>query len=507
MRGMWWVAVIGLVAGGLVNSTCKASESQAPAARARNVILFIGDGLGPTQTVLGLEYARVVEGRKLHMERLMASGEVGYVLPISHEKTVTDSAAAATQIATGQVVWNQTLGLDTEGQPVETILERCERRGMATGLVTNMRLIHATPAAFASHQLSRYDPEPEIADQILAEHEIEVLLAGGARAFVPQGQRASESLPGIPARLDGLSRRRDDRDLVAEARARGYTVVSNRQSLRANAVKGKKLLGLFSSSHLPYVLDRRSQSLEGVPSLADLTEAALQALGGGESGFFLMVEGGRIDYAGHDNDAGTLLHEILDFDEALGVASRFQSDNPDTLLLVTADHATGGFTFTYSRHVDVDARPAIPLASGDVYRPRYFYPGKEELELLGRQTRSYELIGKRAGADPAKLQREVLDGTGLELSWEEATKAAARNSKGQAEVCDFTQFYTDEEDTEQALLGRALSRQTSIGWSTGGHTTDPVFAFGVGPGAHRLRGIHRNTHIHDVMEKSLTGAQ
>ncbi len=127
------------------------------------------------------------------------------------------------------------------------------------------------------------------------------------------------------------------------------------------------------------------------------------------------------------------------------------------------------------------------------------------MELLGKQSRSYELIGERAGADPAKLQNEVRDATGLELTWEEATKAAARNAEGHAEVCDFSQFYTDEEDTAQALLGRALSRQTSVSWSTGGHTTEPVLAFGVGPGAHRLRGVYRNTHIYDVMEQSLSG--
>lgn len=501
------LVILGLVAIVIAGSSCETNDGLSSSPRARNIILFIGDGLGPSQMALGLEYARVVEGRQLHLEKLMESGETGYALPVSHRKTATDSAAAATQMATGQVVWNQTLGIDIEGKPVETILERSESLGFATGLVTNMRLVHATPAAFASHQLSRYDPEPEIADQILAEHEIEVLLGGGARAFVRQGQWTSESLPGIPSRLDEHSRRTDDRDLIMQARERGYAVVSDRDSLLENASQGRRLLGLFAASNLPYVLDRRSESLDGVPSLAELTEAALQVLGAEKQGFFLMVEGGRIDYAGHDNDAGTMLHEILDFDEALGVASRYQSKNPDTLLLVTADHGTGGFTFTYSRHPDWEARPAIPLASGDVYRPRYFYPGRSELELLGKQSRSYELIGERAGIDPIKLQEEVWAATGLELTWEEATKAAARNAEGHAEVCDFPQFYTDEEDTEQALLGRALSRQTSVGWSTGGHTTDPVFAFGVGPGAHRLRGLYRNTHIYDVMEKSLSGTK
>lgn len=497
MRGL---GIVGLIAVALIGLAWAVRTTPAAETGARNVILFIGDGLGPTQMTLALQYASVVEGRRLHLRTLMEGGETGYTLPVSYQRNVTDSAAAATQIATGQVARNETLGLDSEGREIQTILEWSESRGLATGLVTDMRLTHATPAAFASHQMSRYDPEPVIADQILMEHEIEVLLGGGARAFVPQGQRTSEALPAIPPELDGVSLRSDDRNLVEEASARGYAVVSDRDSLRDGARAGKKLLGLFAASTLPYVLDRRSEGLNGVPSLAELTVAALEVLRENERGFFLMVEGGQIDYAAHDNDAGAMIQEILDFDEALGVGVRFQSQNPDTLVVVTADHATGGFSFTYSRPLE---RQEWPLASGKVYRPRWYYPGEDELQILGKQTLSYERMTERAGTDPAQLQREVKRGTGLELTREEATRAVARNARGHAEVCDFSKFYTDFEDTAQALLGRVLARQTSVTWSTGGHTTDPVLTFGAGPGAEGLRGVYLNTHIYEVMKQSL----
>ncbi|MGH9460088.1 MAG: alkaline phosphatase, partial [Vicinamibacteria bacterium] len=362
MRGLGLVGLIALTFVGLAQ-VARVPPSQSGGTH--NVILFVGDGLGPTQMTLGLRYARVVEGRRLQMESLMDAGNTGYALPFSYEALVIDSAAAATQMATGHLARNETLGLDADGRDAESIVEWFESRGGATGLVTNMAITHATPAAFATHQLSRYDPEHLLADQLLGKPEMDVLLGGGARAFVSRGQRTSESLPGILPALDGESVRTDRRDLIEEARAGGYTIASDRESLAVGAPTATKLLGLFAAGNLPYVVDKRHDQLTGIPSLSELTQAALQVLARNENGFFLMVEGGRIDYASHDNDAGTLLQEILDFDEAVGVGARFRSENPETLLLVTADHATGGFSFTYS--APRDPRES-PLSSGDVYR-------------------------------------------------------------------------------------------------------------------------------------------
>jgi alkaline phosphatase len=472
--------------------------------RAKNVILFIGDGLGPAHMALGMHYAREVEGRKLQLQELMEEGETGYVLPISYQKVVTDSAAAATQIGTGILGRNESVGLDAEGGPLETILEWAERQGLATGIVTNMRLTHATPAALASHQIWRYNEEQNFADEMVMEHDIEVLLGGGARAMVPRGKRVSEFLPGVPAALDGDSRRSDDRNLVEEARARGYSIASDRVALREASPNATKLMGLFSATHLPYVVDRRAEKLENTPSLVDLTTAALDVLEQSGKGFFLLVEGGRIDYAGHDNDAGNMLHEILEFDEAVGVGRGFQSEHPDTLIIVTADHGTGGFSFSYQRD-SVD--PELRLPSGEVYQMRRGYPGKKELALLGRQSASFDHILERAGTDPGKLQEEVKRSTGLDLTWAEASRAAARSSEGVAEVCDFQEFYADDDDRASALLGRALARQTFVVWSTGGHTTEPILTFGSGPGAAALRGVYVNTHLHRVMRESLEGSE
>lgn len=473
-------------------------------AETRNVILYIGDGFGPAHTALGIQYARHIEGRRLNLEELMARGETGYALPLPYEAAVIDSAASATHLATGVEVRNETLGFDRDGRSLETILEWAEKQGKVTGLLTNMTISHATPAAFASHQISRYGGEDEIATQMLGEHEIEVLLGGGMAGLIPKGKRAGELFPSLSGTLDGASIRKDERDLVAEARAKGYEIATDREALLEARKTAGKLLGIFSASHLPYVVDRRSENQAGVPTLAELSDAAISVLARSGKGFFLMIEGGRIDYAAHDNDAGTLLQEVLEFDEALGVGLGFQAQHPETLVVVTADHGTGGFSMSYSRPRET---PAITLPSGAGYSTRYYYPGVPELKQIGRQTASFKRIVDEAGTDKKRLAAAVLRATGLELTPEEIELVVARTADGRAEPHDFRDFYADSRTTPYAMLGRALARHLEVVWATGGHTIEPVLTYGAGPCAEKLRGIYNNTHIYSVMKEALsTGA-
>lgn len=470
---------------------------------ANNVILFIGDGLGAGQMALGIRYARMVEGRELNLEQLMNDGNTGYALASAYGSQVTDSAAAASQLATGVEARNETLSLSPSGYPTETILEWAEGRGLATGLVTNMRLSHATPAAFAAHEISRYEPEPVILDQMLFEHDIDVLLGGGARALVPAGHRVSEFLPDFPAELDGDSYRLDDLDRISEAKEKGYTIVSDRHTLAQASRNAKKLLGLFAASNVPYVVDTRAMDLDGVPSLKESTTAALEVLARADAGFFLMVEGGRIDYGGHDNDAGAMLNEILDFDAALGAGIAFQRAHPETLIIVTADHGTGGFSFTYG---DMDGQPESQvLPSGLSYQPDTSYPERRHLELLGSQSASFVYMLEKAAGSPEHLIETVREHTGLSMTVEEAREALVRDSDGNAWLEESRHFYGDTNSNPACLLARALARQTFVVWSTGGHTSGPVLTFGRGPGAEALRGIYENTHVHGVMKDALGG--
>jgi len=462
----------------------------------RNVILFVGDGFGATQTTLGVQYANLVENRQLNIESLMLDGNTGYAQPLPFESIVTDSAAAATQLATGQVVRNDTLGLSPDGYPIETILEWAHERGLGTGLVSNMRITHATPAAFATHQSSRYNSEQVLMDDLLQERDFDVLLGGGARALVPAGSQVSAALPGIPADLDGESIRDDALHRVRELADEGYVIASDVQSLRAAANDATKLVGMFSASHLPYVIDRQQMNVSNVPTLAEMTSAAVDVLSRHDAGFFLLVEGGRIDYGGHANDAGTLLHEILDFDEAVGKGLEFQSEHPETLVIVTGDHGTGGFSFT---DANFGTGPDLLLDSGIVYQPGSQYPAKQQLELLFRQNASLVYILEQAGTDPEKLINLVLEHTGLEMTMDEAREALTRGEDGLPGTEKFRPYHGGAEDAAAALLGQALARHNYVVWSTGEHTSDPVPTYGRGPGAEKLRGIYPNTHIYSVM--------
>lgn len=466
----------------------------------RNVILFIGDGFGATQMSLGIQYARLVGQRELNIESLMGDGNTGYSLTLPFENIVTDSAASAAQMATGQLVRNDMLGMDPDGYPIETILEWAHKRGLGTGLVTNMRITHATPAAFAVHQSSRYNSEQALMDDLLDEGDVDVLLGGGARAMVPAGSWASEALPGIPEDLDGESNREDALNRVEDLANQGYEIVSDAQSLQAAASDATKLLGMFSASHLPYVIDRPHMNVSSVPTLAEMTSAALNVLSRRDEGFFMLVEGGSIDFGGHANDAGTMLQEILEFDEAVGRGLKFQQSHPDTLVIVTGDHGTGGFSFT---DADFGPIPDVPLDSGMIYNPDFGYPTKEPLEILFRQSASYSYILEQAGMDPEKLIELVLAHTGLEMTLDEAKKALVRGEDGLPGSEDFRRYHPGPDDGASALLGLALAEHTFVVWSTGEHTSDPVPTYGRGPGAEKLRGIYPNTHIYSVVRDTL----
>jgi len=243
-----------------------APEKEQQPREARNVILFIGDGFGSTELSLGIQYARLVEQRELNIDSLMQDGNTGYSFPLPFENIVIDSAAAATQMATGQLARNDMLGMDPDGYPMETILEWADKRGLGTGLITNMRITHATPGGFAMHQSSRYNAESALMDDLLQEGDVDVLLGGGARALVPAGSWVSEILQGIPEELDGESEREDALYTVTDLEDLGYSIASDSSSLREAASGAMKMIGLFAASSMPYAVDRQNMDVAGVPT-------------------------------------------------------------------------------------------------------------------------------------------------------------------------------------------------------------------------------------------------
>ncbi|HEY63103.1 MAG TPA: alkaline phosphatase [Caldilineae bacterium] len=286
---------------------------------ARAIILFIGDGMGEAQRTAG-RWAAVGRDGMLAMDAMPFSG---WSCTASANSAVTDSAAAATALATGVKTNNGMIAVDPAGRPLTTILERAQTRGKAVGLVTTTQVTHATPAAFAAHVRSRKEML-EIARQMIAAG-VDVLLGGGEDEFLPTTMSGCYPQPG---------ERSDGRNLIAEAVAVGYTYVCDADALAAvDPTSTSRLLGLFADEGMVRPFS---------PSLAEMTRKAIEILSQDPDGFFLMVEGGQIDWASHANDAANAIADVIGLDEAVSVALAHAATAPDTLIIVTADHETGG---------------------------------------------------------------------------------------------------------------------------------------------------------------------
>lgn len=282
--------------------------AQAP----KNIILLIGDGMGVGQVTLG-RLATQADGKKLNMDTMKIGAQVQ---TRSANSVVTDSAAAGTALATGWKTNNGMISVLPDGSQVTTILEVAQQLNKSTGLVTTVAITDATPAVFASHQWRRAQ-QGEIAGQLL-DHKVNVLLGGGKSFFIPKAQSGST--------------RQDEIDLLAQAKKEGYSVVGTRDELMQ--VHSGKLLGLFGMGNLT------TEAPE--PTLAELADTAIKMLSGNKNGFFLMIEGGAIDHSAHDNDPAGVIKQFRDFDTAIGVALAFAGRDKKTLVIVTADHETGG---------------------------------------------------------------------------------------------------------------------------------------------------------------------
>ncbi|MDR6225290.1 alkaline phosphatase [Desmospora profundinema] len=417
-----------------------------PTDKAKNVILLIGDGMGPTQ----VSAAAYLKGRgygdgKLAMNRFK---HVGLVTTYSHDNVVTDSAAAATAFSSGRKTDNNVVGKAPKNKKhvdgekhfdVTTVLDDAKKAQKATGLVTTTRLTHATPAAFAAHAEHR-NMENEIAEQVLNKN-VDVLLGGGKDHFLPTEEGG---------------KRKDGKNLISKAQQKGYSLIEDKNGLERT--HSPKLLGLFNNSHMKYELDR-STSKE--PSLAEMTKKALQTVSKNKNGFFLMVEGGRIDHAGHANYPATTIQETLAFDQAVQEALHFAQKNPDTLVVVSADHETGGMSIglngEYAFHKDV----------------------------IRKVKRSSEYIGEQLTKDRSNVKEVMAKYAGIsDLTVDEEKRIQTERNPASA-------------------IAEVISHRAKIGWTTTGHTAVHVPVYAYGPGADKLTGTIDNTDIAKVISKAI----
>ena len=278
--------------------------SQPKSKRVKNVIVMIGDGMGVEQVSVGW----VLNGGHLNLDNFPVTG---YSRTYCVDKLITDSCAGGNAIANGHKTLYGHMGMDEEGKPCESLLHLAQKKGMKTGVAVTCRINDATPIDFVGHSADRHD-EAGIAAQYVNSG-VDFLTGGGIKFW---------------------QNREDGRDLVAEMVAKGYTFVDNPADLEA--VTKAPLLGLFAPLEMEPALDRG-------PVLEDCAEKALELLDN-RKGFFLMIEGSSIDDWCHRQKVGHMAEELFDFDRTVGKVLQWAEKDGHTLVIVTADHATGGLT-------------------------------------------------------------------------------------------------------------------------------------------------------------------
>jgi len=499
----------------------------------KNVIMMIGDGMGPQQMGLLESYAQyapssVYKGQPTGLTKMINNGTLGLSLHNPAQTLVVDSACSASQLATGAPSLSEAVGLDINGNPIETVLELAKAKGKATGLISDTRLTHATPAAFAAHRYHR-SLENQIAEDMLA-NQVDVMLSGGIRYWIPKEANEKGDVYNALVKQTGgtvkiKSKRKDNKNLLDEAEKMGYSLAFNREGL--SKVENGKLLGLFAYSGMQDGIEytqTKNDPKRTMPSLKEMTEKALDILSQDEDGFFLMIEGGRIDWAGHDNDAGTMLHEMLKFDETVNYVYEWASKRNDTLVLVTADHETGGFGFSYSRsNLPEGIKVSGTAFEGHDYKPNFNFGSFEILDKMHSQKKSFaNIMADYDSGDktPESLVSLVNDNSEFDITLVQAKNILARehndyhvkghkylNEETFPAVKDFKAFYVYGDEIRNDLIGRALSEQQNVVWGTGTHTNTPVAVIAYGPEkvAKQFSSMTHHVEVGKLAKKAVAG--
>ncbi|UZD75098.1 alkaline phosphatase [Bacillus siamensis] len=427
------VLTAGLIAGaGFQHSEQAAAKKQPDKNEIRNVIFMVGDGMGaPYMNAYRsvINKGKPSDGMKLTAFDPNLTGMM-MTYPDDPDSTITDSAAAGTAMATGVKTYNAAIGVDKKGKRVKSVLEEAKQRGKSTGLVATSEIAHATPAAFGAHNKSRKNMD-EIAssyfdDRINGKQKVDVLLGGGKSNFI-----------------------RKDRNITKDFKKAGYSYVTSKQELKKD--RNKNVLGLFADGGLAKAIDRSND----VPSLEDMTTAAIDRLHKNKKGFFLMVEGSQIDWAGHDNDIVGAMSEMKDFEKAYKAAIAFAKKDKHTLVIATADHTTGGLTIGANNDKNWHVEPILAAKKTPAFMADQIKAGKSVSSVLARYT-------------------------GLKCS------------KAEINQIETTAKQDKDKGAYKAII-KLFNAKTNSGWTTGDHTGEEVPVYAYGPGKESFTGLLNNT--------------
>jgi alkaline phosphatase len=449
----------------------------------QGLIFLVGDGM-PLGVIKGMHQIRTrLYGDKdtnFYSKMKDIRSTVGYASTDSLSSIVTDSAPASVAWSTGSKTINKLLASLPDGRPLRTIMELVKERGYACGLVTTTRVTHATPGAWVSHQTDR-DKEDDIALEYL-KFKPDVFLGGGSRHFDP-------------------TKRKDGKDLFKTFSETGYDVVKERESfLSAEILSSQKpLLGVFSSSHMDYYVDRINQPelAKKEPALPEMTRVALQKLSRNPKGFILQVEAGRIDHANHNNDAWAAIQETYELDLTLAVIDEFLRMNPKTVVIIASDHGTSCFGINGTGPEYNDSTEAL----------KKYQPIKASLEMIKRKMKK--------DASPAEIKDVFEQFTTYKISDEEASLISRSMQP------EYRLYHGDYVIQPEATMGRILAhsiyeriseifwagktilRRGNVGFTSTHHTGEDQIVLSYGYKSKEL-GLGRyvdNTYLFTAMSK------
>ena len=400
----------------------------------KNIIYMIGDGMGPSYVAAYRYYQHQPDQTKVAntvFDDLLTGMASTYP---DDDTLVTDSAAGATALATGVKSYNGAISVNRQHIPIGTMMQLAKRLGKTNGIVASSQVNHATPASFLAHSNSRRNMN-DIADMYLdyridGKPVADLIIGGGRKYFA-----------------------RQDRNLIEGFSALGYQYTDN--FLQLDSITRLPALALLSEDALPAALNS-----EVVNMLATLTDKALQLLSGADNGFVLMIEGSQIDWCGHDNDIACAMAEMHDFAQAIQVARAYVDANPDTLLIITADHETGG----------------LSLGANGVYqwRTEVIRKVKATGRAIAQQLRKLE--------NQQDISKRFTELTGLSLN------------KAQLHLL-LTALKNEDEKIGLGQIVQFISEASLTGWTSGGHTAADVPVMAYGKNASEFNGFMDNTAI------------
>ncbi|WP_404813421.1 alkaline phosphatase [Halobacillus yeomjeoni] len=434
-------------AAGATQNTFVHADDDGDDSEVKNVIFLVGDGMGPAYNT-AYRYFKDDMSTKEMEQTAFDPHLVGVQTVYSHDpyhdggeeddkENIPDSAATATSMSSGVKTYNGAIAVDMEKENTHTVLEAAKEKGMSTGLVSTSQVNHATPAAFGTHDESRHNYD-EIAndyydDMINGEHKVDVLLGGGTDYF-----------------------EREDRNLAEEFQKDGYDYATTAKEMKKS--DSDQILGLFAPVGMDKAIDRPKEQ----PSLEEMTTTALDKLSKNEDGFFLMVEGSQIDWAGHDNDVVGAMSEMEDFEKAFQKVIDFAKEDEETLVVATADHSTGG----------------LSIGEGGPYKwnPEVIHAAKKTPDYMAKQI-------VEEGQDVEKVLNKNIE---FELTEEEIQA-----------VKDANEATYEEEDGKVTEVDNQIEKifneRSGTGWTTSGHTGVDVNVYAYGPQSEMFSGLIDNT--------------